>query len=349
MSFKNNMRYEVPAVVILSTWLSHCLYRFLTSFLGDRCLHTFTKPPHPYSVMDHFKPIYLWYEKNLGHLTARFRWERLNLDGKAWWASQDCPTRSGPPDYNTKAERQVCPSCHQTHPRIYQEGFICVNHKCSDFWKLNGEVIASKATLTYSHVWLEERTEWSSPVRPPFALRPKALPMDDAQDPFYTTMRAAMKGIVCPQCGSCIPRKRMDGWFCNTTNCGYVCRLPRMNLNIRSVELAYGSQFQGHPIPYHVFSDPISRRRTTYHGPWRIETFGVLEGCFVKHFHSNELINARPGGANDMFKQMSDPALGLERRPMGASKGMSILDMRRPALTRTQSTTPSRDTSRTTS
>lgn len=274
--------------------------------------------------MGHFKPIFCWYEKNNARITVRFRWERLHLDGKSWWVSKDSPTRSGPPDYDTKAQRQVCPTCHLTHPRIYEEGFICVNYKCNDFWKLNGMAISNNAELTYNREWLTERTKWTNPIRPPYALRPKALPEGDTEDPFYYTTRAAMKGIVCPQCGSCISRKTFGGWYCNTSGCDYVRLLPRMTINIRTIELAYGAQFQGYPMPHHTFEEPVARRETIYHGPWRVETIDVLEGCFVKQFHSNELINGRPGGANDMFQQMTDPVLELARRPMNQSKGVHI-------------------------
>lgn len=78
------------------------------------------------------------------------------------------------------------------------------------------------------------------------------------------TMRAAYKGVVGPQCRGCIQRKRMGGYFCETSGCGYPRPQLLPTLNLRAIEQAHGAQFAGHAIPYHSIADPIKRREKTF-------------------------------------------------------------------------------------
>ncbi|KAL8936745.1 MAG: hypothetical protein Q9211_004039 [Gyalolechia sp. 1 TL-2023] len=303
-SFQANVEYKIAIPMIL----------------GQECKHCPAKPPYPYSVMDHFKAVYLWWEKSNNKKVARFRYEKFFLQKASWWVPKGFSTRPGPPDYQRKAKRQTCCSCKEEHPLIFNEGFICVNHSCEQFWTLEGSSLTDRTILTYNPEWLAERTYWPAEIKPPFALRPTSLPSEDAKDPFFTTMRAALKGAVCPRCHCCIPRKDFVGWFCETEGCNYACQLPRMELHIRTIELAHGSQYHGHSIPHFKIQEPFQRRPSAWEGPWRIETYDVLPGCLVKQFHSNEIVNDLPGGPSDMLKEMTRADLGLKRRPMSADK-----------------------------
>ncbi|KAI4175362.1 MAG: hypothetical protein LQ343_001737 [Gyalolechia ehrenbergii] len=306
-----------PGNASIKSFLANVEYKIATPMiLGQECKHCPAKPPYPYSVMDHFKAVYLWWEKSNNKKVARFRYEKFFLDKPSWWAPKGFSTRSGPPDYKSKAKRQICSSCKQEHPHIFNEGFICVNQSCAQFWNLEGSPLTDKFKLTYNQEWLAERTEWPAEIKPPFALRPTSLPSEDAKDPFFTTMRAALKGAVCPKCGCCISRKDFIGWFCETEGCGYACKLPRIDLHIRTIEFSHGSQYHGHSIPHFKIQEPFQRRGSVWEGPWRIETYDVLPGCLVKQFHSNEIVNDLPGGANDMLRDMTRADLGLKRRPM---------------------------------
>lgn len=279
--------------------------------------------------MAHFKPTYYWYEKDNGCTVSRLRWEKDDLEEKAWWVPADYPSRSGPPDYSKKAERQTCLSCQKEHPRIYAEGFVCVWHECKDFWKLNGKELTNADKLNWNPKWLAERVEWPAGLGPPFALRPQPLPQSDAKDPLFTTMRAAYKGMVCPRCGCCLPRTKFEGWFCETEGCGHEHPLPPPSLNIRIIEESHNAQFDGeHGAPKVDYTLPIKQRpEPTIKGPWRIQTYDVkgLPGCRLKQFHSNAAINRRPGSADDILAQMADPKLQLERRLLVQAVGMLAL------------------------
>ncbi|KAL8738701.1 MAG: hypothetical protein Q9181_000523 [Wetmoreana brouardii] len=291
--------------------------------LSKDCHHCPIEPPYPYSVMAHFRPVMHWYEKDNGHLVSRFRWEKDDLDEEAWWVPEDYPSRTGPVDYTTKAQRQTCQSsCGQTHPRIFDEGFVCVTDNCDDFWKLDGNPLTNADTLTYNPVWLAERTQWPDNIIPPFALCPKPLSLTETEDPLFYTKRAAYKGMVCPDCGCCIARTNMEGWTCETEGCNFTHPLPQMRLDIRDIEKSHAAQPDGHAVPNSECQSPITHRRyAPVHGPWRIETYDVggLPGCLIKQFHANAAINSRPGSADAMYSQMSDPALHLERRELHQS------------------------------
>lgn len=269
--------------------------------------------------MGHFKAVYLWWEKSNNKKVARFRYEKMYFDEPSWWVPKGFNTRSGAPDYTSKAKRQTCTSCKQEHPLIFNEGFVCVNHTCRKFWSLNGNSLASDVVLTYNAEWLAERTEWEAEIKPPFALRPASLPSEQAKDPSFTTMHAALKGTVCPTCHCCISRKDFLGWFCETEGCNFACKLPRMKITIHSIQRAHEAQFYGHAIPNAKFLEPFQRRPSVLDGPWRVETYDVLPGCLVKQYHSNKYINEVLGGANDMLEDMTRADLGLKRRPMSQS------------------------------
>lgn len=275
-------------------------------------------------MMGHFKSVYLWWEESNGCVVARTRFELLHPDGNSWWVPKGDWAGSATPDYTTKALRQMCPACHETHPHIYKQGFVCVKRTCKIFWTLNGKKLNDNDTLDYNPTFIAERTKWPA-MKPPYSLVPKVLPPNEANDLVYSTMRAARKGIVCPQCHGCIQRKRMDGWFCETPSCGYTRPIPPPTLNIRIIEQSHGACFSGHPIPQHSFKDPFERRETIYDGPWRMETFDTVDGGIVKQIHSNEAINEQPGGPNDMLAQMLTSGLELARRPMIQSRGKCVL------------------------
>lgn len=301
--FLNNVEYKIAAPIIL----------------GQECKHCPAKPAYPYSVMTHFKAVYLWWEKSNNKKVARFRYEKLYLDEQSWWVPEGFQTRNGPPDYHIKAKRQICKSCKEEHPLIFNEGFVCVNHTCKQFWMLGRTALTNEVTLTYNPVWLSERTEWPAEIKPPFALRPKLLPSDEIKDPLFTTMRASLKGTVCPKCHCCIPRKDFLGWSCEIEGCGFSHELPRIKVTIESLQSTHATQFHGHAIPRSKFLQPFQRRASVLDGPWRVETYDVLPGCLVKQFHSNMAINEVPGGADDMLGEMTRADLGLKRRPMTQS------------------------------
>ena len=264
----------------------------------------------------------MWHEKNNDLVIVRFRYQKLRLDEAAWWAPRGSPKRTTPANYTTKAERFTCGSCQQEHPVIYNEGPICVNPKCDAFWQLENTQITDGNTLTLNEIWMAERVECNEEIDPPYELVPEPLPPNLAANPWYAAKATAYKGMVCEKCRTCIPRVRMDGWVCETPGCDFMYGMAIMPFTIRMIEESHGSRFQGTPFPVHqVLTRPMLRRQAIWTDPWRVETFDVqgFADCFVKQFHSNETVNRRPGGPDDMLARMSDKALGLERRAMDCS------------------------------
>ncbi|KAL8871310.1 MAG: hypothetical protein Q9174_002827 [Haloplaca sp. 1 TL-2023] len=305
-AFQKNQEDQTPTIFIVS----------------DKANQFPTKALHPYSVMAHFVPISMWHERNNDLVIVRFRYQKMYLDEAAWWVPRGSPKRTAPVDYVTKAERFTCDSCEQEHPVIYDQGHICFNQECDAFWKLNKKLITDTKDLTFNQVWLDERVEWNVEIDPPYDLVPDPLPPNLEGNPWYAAKASAYKGMVCPKCRTCIPRVRMDGWVCETQGCDFLYPMPILPFTIRMVEESHGTRFQGPAFPVHlVLKPPMHRRQATFNDPWRIETFDVqgIAGCFIKQFHSNESVNRRPGGPDDILARMSDKALGLERRAMDKS------------------------------
>lgn len=301
------------------------LHPVLTKLLGQDCRHAPSKPLYPYAVLTHFKPVFHWFEKDNGCLVSRFRWEKFNLSEEAWWMPESSPERSSPPDYTTKAARKICILCKKKQPVIFTQGFVCLHNLCGKFWSLKGKALTNTDDLTYNPVWLAERTQWPQGIRPPFALRPQPLPLSGAEkDPTFATMRAAYKGIVCPRCGCCLARQKLEGWYCATLGCKFEYLLPPLNINIKSISDAFAGQFDGHGVPNFEVKAPVTLKESVFLHSWRIQTYEVtgLSGCLIKQFHSNAAINSRPGGADDILAEMANPALHLARRVMFHAVGM---------------------------
>lgn len=83
--------------------------------------------------------------------------------------------------------------------------------------------------------------------------------------------------------------------------------------------------FSGHAlsdddVPGHQIICRIRKR-----GFWRIHVYDFAEDVVAFHFHANEAINAKPGGADDILLALQAQNIGLERRPLKRAVGKPVL------------------------
>lgn len=248
----------------------------------------------------------------------KFRFEKIDLNTKSWWAPKDSPLPPATRNFSVRAEVMTCQNCQHTSKRIFQQGWICLYEKCKYFWKLHGRNAPSN--LVYSKDFLTERTSWPNSVRPAFELKPE-LPKQDPKDPTVSFSLTSWKGIVCPRCGRCISRTKWTGWECKTANCGYSIYIQPSPIPATSLLPEHTIEYLGHALPLDRYADPVLLRQPEFLGNWRIHTYSLMDGNTITHFHANGAINQQPGGAHELFLALQSADLGLQRFPLKTSPG----------------------------
>ena len=271
--------------------------------------------PHMYCVMDYFQVTNIWAEKTNGVVCFKYRLEKLDLRSKSWWAAKGSPDTVAEPNYRVKATRKTCTSCDIQSVQVFQQGWLCLNEKCSLFWTIDGAEPSSD--LTYNARFLEERTEFPSHIKPAYRLQPEILEENVGNDPTYAFDRFGWKGMACPICGRCNSRAHWDNWRCQTAGCGFTHQVNQPILSTRQV--IGGGHFveaTGHAIPYDSWDPRVTARDPAFQGNWRIHTYDLIPGNSVTHFFANKSINAVKGGPNDMFAALQvENCMELQRFP----------------------------------
>ena len=281
--------------------------------------------PYRYSVMDWFQVTYVWAEKFNGKICYKFRFEKIELEKKSWWAPKGSPLPSPTRTFGAHAPFKQCRRCRSIFKKIYREGWMCLDEKCVAFFTLpNG---LTPANPSYSVLFLNERSQWPRSIKLS-SLKPEPLIIDQGNASFNYS-RVSWKGMVCPQCGRCNSRVHWARWECHSESCAYSHDIQLTPLSHKLVLPSHGFQGTGHAIPQDKSYHPIILREPTFLGNWRIHTFEVMAGtqssAVVSHFHANTLINQTFGGANDMFRAMQEANLGLQRFPMKSTRGKLAL------------------------
>lgn len=277
-----------------------------------------TKPLHRYSVLDWFHLTGFWAEKNDGKVCFKYRFEKILLDKKSWWApvgsANPPPTR----DFENKASRKTCASCHQESPQVYNNGWICLQEHCGKFWKLNGTEPPSD--MDFNPAFLNERTLYADKDGVPNLLPEMPDPVADAA---ISTERNSWKGLVCPKCLACTARAHWDSWRCETDGCGFILPVQHTVKNYHSLLLAHQAEITGRALSLDTWSSPIQAPTTENLGFWRIQTFDIPGLGTVTHFQSNAHINRKTGGPHQMLEDLQKADLELCRHKMKCSPGKS--------------------------
>ena len=319
-AFVKNLDDGVPLHLIVGAF--HSTY-ILTSPLmlckGNKNTHCPTDIPHKYCVMDVFAVVDIWRERLDKHAAIFYRMQKIDLVKKSWWARAGSASQLLPPDFSKKAHRQQCSECQRESPQRFSKSWMCCNHECTAFWKINERFAPEKQT--YNPDWLAERQEWTG-FDPSYATTAELIQEDAGHDSTATVSEICTKGIVCPQCQGCIVRMHWDAWRCQTDGCGFVHKLAGKPLTALQVGGELSKRFDGPAMSEDKVLDPAIGYHSKQHGWFRISKYDLAPGCFVVHVHSNSAINRAPGGPDDLFWNLQQADLGLKRNLMKQSVGM---------------------------
>lgn len=91
--------------------------------------------------MDYFKVTAAWAERDFtsGYIRYKFRFEKRDSNKLGWWASHseldelEHSNSSRPLIDDLQA---TCISCKKASYLVFEVGFVCLNTKCSVFWKV---------------------------------------------------------------------------------------------------------------------------------------------------------------------------------------------------------------------
>lgn len=304
--------------------------------VGSKHALSLASMPHRYNVGAWFYLTAIWTEKNREHIVFMFRFQKVDLSEKSWWAPRDSPMPAVARDYVTKSPRACCIECRKESPQIYEEGWMCVSsEKCPNVGKIDGR--EPLVQLSFSKDFLNERTRWPAGAMPPSELVPSYQP-HNSFDPHHTTSLAAWKGFVCPQCLCCNSRIEWDWERCQAEGCDYSRGIAHSVVPHLSVLPQNVLEVHGHAVSQNEYRGHVDHPTIAFLGHWRLITYKLCDDNYVTHLLANKHINGRPGGANDIFLDMQKiDSLRLKRSYMKNSAGKSMLfDLQMTILISTQ-------------
>lgn len=273
-----------------------------------------SRPPHPYCVLDWFKPTHVWFEKSQDKKIIRYRFEKLRPYDGCWWAPQQMYEPVGLGDLSPAISKQCC-GCSKESLQVYIQGWMCLQPDCLLFWKLENGSEPQEACLLYDPRFMKQHTQWPHSSEP-YELRPELMKINSMPTIGQDVSYAAWKGFVCPRCGRCNSRESWIGWECGNANCGFKYSLTHTLITPNLLHDPY------YPLSSnYAFSRdkclPLIKMRLDFAHNYRINYFEIpgIDG-FVAHLIANRTVNEEAGGPDDMFVELQGTDIGLRRRPL---------------------------------
>lgn len=292
----------------------------LTIDAGNRNTVLGRQLPHRFNVMAWFRVTDIWFEMMGDKKGLKCRLQKLKLGDKSWWAALDSPDPVPPNQRNfgIKPDSIECRSCHQMSPRIYDQGWMCLEPACNVFWKLTDDG-STPNSLSFHSTFLSYRVDHTTNPVPRYPLNPKWDRVAGALA--RISVREAWRAIICPNCSKCIPRTYWRGWKCSESSGGCdSCNFQAMVL-LDSVEIndvARVSLRRNIRSKEGLMAPVINN---TFAAPYRQLTYTLPGIGSITHFVANKAISSRRNGPDYLFQKFQETDLGLKRFPLKQSPG----------------------------
>ncbi|KAL2198595.1 hypothetical protein P885DRAFT_33104 [Corynascus similis CBS 632.67] len=254
-------------------------------------------------------------KRNSKAVTAwRIRFEKADLAEPSWWTPE---TDEIGISNNTvvKASVTICKKCNTPSKEIFTTGWLCLNHKCEQYFVSTTGLAVDLEGLAYTEAFLSERTSFEGRI-------PSIKPSVPLSDGLHGTELALRRGFVCPDCGCCNRRVYWNRWLCENERCHYTRDAPML------------------PYPKALlrkeneeFDNRMSKRRTRYgvnentlcqdvylHDPFAtIYQRGYLQFSQTLTlggiFSASREVISKPNGPDDLFRTLELTDIGLRRNP----------------------------------
>ncbi|KAK0661566.1 hypothetical protein QBC41DRAFT_382939, partial [Cercophora samala] len=285
------------------------------------------KPPAAYAVLDWFHITYMWKEMirnpDSGRVFTvwRIRFEKADPFTPSWWipagreetvAPVTCPVR-------------ICDVCQQESKEIFSIGWLCLNYSCNNYYRISPSQIVDLDALSYSQAFLDERQPFTGTIP---SLVPELPTASSAQ---HGTELGLRGGFVCPRCHHACRRLYWNWLQCEVSSCEFkqaapMSPIPQAELDAEVV--AFTSKMAGRRLRnqandalttiwlerYAIRSPVMSLGGYTVRQFFLTDAQEKIIGCFTI-FRSNEEINAKPGGPDELFRSLEVDDIGLKRNP----------------------------------
>ncbi|KAJ5114015.1 hypothetical protein N7456_002549 [Penicillium angulare] len=295
--------------------------------IGDRNTVLKQRMPHRFNVMDFYIVTDMWHEKIGKFAGACARLQKLDLAKKSWWAEKGSPDPPIEPDFEMRPAAMRCGTCDVINRRIFKNGWICCNHECAEFWKLDGAEIENPEALKYDYNFMAYRVRWNLAEHLSLAQYPLIPPVPELTPENHRQLQygnRANKGMVCPLCRKCVPRTHFMGWKCdvpqlvgreipeNDRGCPWTFMLQPSPMPFgtrlkKELEIYYNN-----PRHSYKFQFP-DREDLTNSLPYRKFMFDLPGGGTVTQFLSNGEINAKMHGPDYLYHSLQAIDMGLRR------------------------------------
>ncbi|KAJ5273119.1 hypothetical protein N7478_008244 [Penicillium angulare] len=295
------------------------------------------KMPHRYNVIDFFMVDAIWHEKIGEDTGVKFRLQKLDLSKKSWWAEKGSPdpTLCSERDFDLTPDSHTCGTCNTTNHRVYRNMEMCLNNECPEFWKVNGVDPPETRELDPNFLaWRQNYDLKKHLDLAPHELIPQIPDITPENHREYRSGDKAKMGIVCSQCGRCLPRIKLNGWRCDFSHMNIVSYYNLENSESRDNDTGCTWSLLCDPDPIRVEGlidlDSLSRFYANPHSdisgeaitkssdytsfaPYKMEMYTIAGVGTVTHFISNTDINQNLNGPNHLFESFQINDLGLRR------------------------------------
>ncbi|KAI1760562.1 hypothetical protein GGR53DRAFT_525955 [Hypoxylon sp. FL1150] len=280
------------------------------------------RPPHYYCVLDHFVITDVWPEvmrnrKNETITYYKIRLQKAQLGTRSWFAPKGAsPEEAGEYEVGKfTCQTFTCETCNKTSKHKFTKGWTCLQRDCQRYYAFDEPDNSNVKfeDLEYHENFLKERMAVDCTNLPP--LKPP-LPQRSAEDLGCETVYK--QGIVCPKCGCCINRIKWTGWECLNPECSFELpmsiktigmdrikeeekALNKRNLFVHEGLLVHTEKIGGYTLVTHLVPVIPDGSEKVYIG-------------VVSRLRPSEELRTRDGGYNDLYKEMQNEDIGLERR-----------------------------------
>lgn len=196
------------------------------------------KPEHPFNVLGFYLVTDMWAEcaplapegsederstpsegadvevrapAQRGATAYLYRLERFGQVENKWWVDgSEKETMNGQvaaEDSFGSVELTECGQCHRASPRIYENGWTCVNEACDEFF-----VMETETELVFTRAFMKPGRTTT-----PFITHPLT--------PAPPTKVDHKIGFICPDCNMCNRRLHWSKFVCEDPNCGFSSQL----------------------------------------------------------------------------------------------------------------------------
>lgn len=289
------------------------------------------KLPYRYNVLAWFRVVDIWFEKINGKVGAQVRFQKLNLEEPSWWAIRGSPD---PPPISEREfappQRNMCSECSIVSNRVYEEGWMCLNPKCSAFWRLETTGEAPEE-LHYHTAFVNSREPVDDQIQPESNLVPDLL-SSLSQNPDASTQRIAWRGVVCPECHKCVSRRYWNGWVCSDPSdvkngrvCPWKMLLEMPLISLRSVISDFEIGVTKRAV--RIDEDQPIQPQVQFTREYQKFTYEIDQVGTLVHYSANRPVLFQPNGPNELFERLQKIDLGLRRYPLKQAMGKLLTSM----------------------